>query len=88
MFCLMGLVTTIASAADTVRVGIVLPLTGDQANFGEIEKQSFDLAAEEINAAGGINGKKLELITDGQRSRQRSLFGDIILNYYSEIGNL
>jgi len=57
MFCLMGLVTTIASAADTVRVGIVLPLTGDQANFGEIEKQSFDLAAEEINAAGGINGK-------------------------------
>ena len=41
---------TQTSAADTIKVGIVLPLTGPQAKFGEIEKQSFDLALEEINA--------------------------------------
>ena len=35
---------TMAQAANTVKVGIVLPLTGSQAAFGEIEKQSFDLA--------------------------------------------
>jgi branched-chain amino acid transport system substrate-binding protein len=51
-----------APAAETIKVGIVLPLTGAQAKFGEMEKQSFDLALEEINAAGGIKGKKLEFL--------------------------
>jgi branched-chain amino acid transport system substrate-binding protein len=48
--------------SDTIKVGIVLPLSGDQAKFGEIEKLSFYLALEEINAAGGIKGKKLEFL--------------------------
>lgn len=51
-----------ALAADAVKVGIVLPLTGAQAKFGEIEKRSFEMAAEEINAAGGVKGAKLELL--------------------------
>jgi branched-chain amino acid transport system substrate-binding protein len=58
-----------ARAANTVQVGIVLPLTGSQAAFGEIEKQSFDLALEEINAAGGINGKKLEFLMEDDTGR-------------------
>lgn len=49
-------------AADTIKVGIVLPLTGEQAKFGEIEKRSFQMAAEEINAKGGVKGKTLELL--------------------------
>ncbi|MFH1125301.1 MAG: ABC transporter substrate-binding protein, partial [Pseudomonadota bacterium] len=61
--------TTLSLAAETVKVGIVLPLTGDQAKFGEIEKQSFDLALEEINAAGGVNGKKLEWIIEDDTGR-------------------
>ena len=61
MFCIIGLLVADASA-DTVKVGIILPLTGPQARFGLIEKKSFDLALDEINALGGINGKKLELI--------------------------
>jgi branched-chain amino acid transport system substrate-binding protein len=55
---------TAAPAQDTIKVGIVLPLTGDQAKFGEIEKQSFDLALEEINKAGGVKGKKLEFLME------------------------
>jgi len=51
-----------ALAAENIKVGIVLPLTGAQAKFGEIEKRSFEMAAEEINAAGGIKGAKLELL--------------------------
>jgi branched-chain amino acid transport system substrate-binding protein len=62
MFCMLGLLMRNVSALDTVKVGIVLPLTGSQAEFGEIEKKSFDLALDEINASGGINGKKLELV--------------------------
>jgi branched-chain amino acid transport system substrate-binding protein len=48
--------------AETIKVGVLLPLTGSQAKFGEIEKRSYDMAAEEINAKGGVNGKKIELL--------------------------
>lgn len=49
-------------AADPIKVGVVLPLTGAQAKFGEIEKNSFLMGLEKINSAGGINGRKIELI--------------------------
>jgi branched-chain amino acid transport system substrate-binding protein len=51
-----------AFAADGIKVGVLLPLTGAQAKFGEIEKKSYEMAAEEINAKGGVNGKKIELL--------------------------
>ncbi|MBP2676170.1 MAG: Extracellular ligand-binding receptor, partial [Deltaproteobacteria bacterium] len=51
-----------AGFAETVKVGVLLPLTGSQAKFGEIEKRSYEMAAEEINAKGGVNGKKVELL--------------------------
>ena len=47
--------------AQDARFSIPLPLTGTNAKFGEIEKQSYEIAAEEINAAGGIKGKKVIL---------------------------
>src|SRR3970282_1698772 len=37
-------------AAETIKVGVLLPLTGSQAKFGEIEKRSFEMGAREINA--------------------------------------
>ncbi len=60
---------SLSMAAETVRVGIVLPLTGPQAKFGEIEKMSFEMAQEEINAAGGIKGRRLELIIEDDTGR-------------------
>ena len=56
-----------AVAQDTVKVGIVLPLTGSQAFFGEMERQSFELALEEINLAGGVRGKPLEFVIEDDR---------------------
>ncbi len=56
-------------AADTIKVGVVLPLTGKQAKFGEIEKNSFLLALEEINAKGGVNGKKIDLLIEDDTSK-------------------
>jgi branched-chain amino acid transport system substrate-binding protein len=49
-------------AAETIKVGILLPLSGPLEYFGEMEKQSFDLALEEINGSGGINGRTLDFI--------------------------
>jgi branched-chain amino acid transport system substrate-binding protein len=48
-----------------VRVGVLFPLTGDLASIGKDNKNGVVLAAEEINAAGGIkalDGAKLELV--------------------------
>lgn len=48
-------------AAETFDLTIPLPLTGKQAKFGEMMKRSYEIAAEEINAKGGIKKKKLVL---------------------------
>ena len=47
--------------ADTLELGIPLPLTGSQAKFGEMEMRSYQIAMEEINAKGGIKGKTVVL---------------------------
>jgi branched-chain amino acid transport system substrate-binding protein len=47
--------------AQDARFSIPLPLTGTNAKFGEIEKNSYEIAMEEINAAGGIKGRKIVL---------------------------
>jgi branched-chain amino acid transport system substrate-binding protein len=48
-------------AQDVLKLGIPLPLTGTNAKFGEIEKKSYEIAKDEINAKGGIKGKKVVL---------------------------
>jgi branched-chain amino acid transport system substrate-binding protein len=48
-------------AANTFDLTIPLPLTGKQAKFGEIMKRSYEMAVEEINAKGGVKGKKIAL---------------------------
>ncbi len=50
-----------ALAAGTFDLVIPLPLTGKQAKFGEIMKRSYEIAAEEINAKGGVKGKQIVL---------------------------
>jgi len=65
----MGVLLGGAWAADSVKVGIVLPVTGSLAKFGEIERDCFVMAQEEINAAGGINGKKLDLLIEDTTGR-------------------
>ena len=65
----VGLMLAVVSPALAVKVGIVLPLTGAEAKFGEIEKRSFEMALEEINKKGGIKGEKLELIVEDDTGR-------------------
>lgn len=56
-------------AADTLELVIPLPLTGSESKFGEIEKRSYEIAAEEINAKGGIKGKKVALSFEDSRGK-------------------
>jgi branched-chain amino acid transport system substrate-binding protein len=48
--------------ANTVRIGALLALTGSGANYGKSLRQGIEIAKEEINHAGGINGKSLEVL--------------------------
>jgi branched-chain amino acid transport system substrate-binding protein len=57
-----GIMLSSALAASSLKIGVMLPLTGRQANFGRIQQKSVLMAAAEVNAGGGINGKKIELI--------------------------
>jgi len=48
-----------SDADASVHVGAILPLSGKNARYGELERQGLELALSEINAGGGINGKPL-----------------------------
>ena len=50
------------ASADTIKIGVFGPMTGDAAATGASERQSVDLAVKEKNAAGGIRGKQIEVI--------------------------
>ncbi len=58
----VGLNSCGKSDTGPIKIGVLLPLTGSQANFGEMEKNSYELAKEEINANGGINGRPIEFV--------------------------
>jgi branched-chain amino acid transport system substrate-binding protein len=47
---------------DNVRIGALLALTGSGANYGKSLQQGIELAKEEVNNTGGINGKPLQII--------------------------
>ena len=68
-------------AADALDLAIPLPLTGSNAKFGEIEKKSYEIAAEEINAKGGIKSKKVILAfedSEGKPEISRSIAEKLI----------
>src|SRR5436190_18727869 len=57
-----------APATGSIYIGVSGPLTGPMAQYGAQWKKGFDLALEEINGAGGINGRKLEYIFEDSQS--------------------
>ncbi|GJD33888.1 ABC transporter substrate-binding protein [Methylobacterium aerolatum] len=50
--------------AEAIRIGHLTPRTGFLGPLGEFAQQAAQLAVEEINAAGGINGRKVELLSE------------------------
>jgi branched-chain amino acid transport system substrate-binding protein len=52
-----------APVSDTILIGHVASMTGEQATFGESTDNAIKLAIAEANAAGGVKGKKLALKT-------------------------
>lgn len=53
-------VTTISYAADTIKIALVGPTSGQVAQYGDMQFMGAKMAIEQINKAGGVDGKKLE----------------------------
>ncbi|KAA3596598.1 MAG: ethanolamine utilization protein EutJ [Calditrichaeota bacterium] len=64
--------------SDTIKIGEYASLTGATASFGQNAHNGTLLAIEEINAAGGILGKQIELITEDDQSKPEE--GAIVVN--------
>lgn len=50
-----------------IRIGVSLPLSGEAASLGEQTKAGIELAQKELNDAGGINGRQIQLIFEDDR---------------------
>ncbi len=63
-----------ARAEDTVKIGYIDPLSGGGASVGEVGFKTFQFLADELNAKGGILGKKVEIVPlDNKTNPQESL---------------
>ena len=60
--CAVLLVASLACAADTVKIGLLVPLTGPAAADGTSALYSVQIALDQANAAGGVLGKQIELV--------------------------
>jgi len=58
-----------SDATGDIPIGVYAALTGDQASFGQATVQGVKLAAEEINAAGGVLGKQIRLVIEDDQGR-------------------
>jgi branched-chain amino acid transport system substrate-binding protein len=72
LFCLGLIVSPAMAFKGTYKVGAVFSVTGRTSFLGDPEKKTAEMISEQINKAGGINGKKLELIvydTEGDATK-------------------
>ena len=64
-----SLLALTAHGAETIKVGEFACLTGKDATFGQSQHKGILLALEELNAAGGVLGRKLEVISEDNQSK-------------------
>ena len=58
-----------AQAAD-LKIGVAAALSGGAAQYGAAIRNGFELAAEQINAAGGIHGDKIQLVVEDEQGKK------------------
>lgn len=70
----MPLLSSAATAQDSLKIGLIDPLSGGGASVGEVNLKTFQFIADELNAKGGILGKKVEIVPlDNKTNPQESL---------------
>ena len=59
---MFGMTACSGSGGDTIKIGVIAPLTGDVAVYGNAVNDAVKLYTDKVNAEGGIDGKKIELV--------------------------
>lgn len=67
-FCLL---LSCSQKSDTIKIGAILPLTGDGARYGQSAKNGIELALSLINEVGGISGKSISIIYEDSQMLPR-----------------
>ncbi|MBB5214238.1 branched-chain amino acid ABC transporter substrate-binding protein [Parapusillimonas granuli] len=77
-----GMFMSAGAMADTIKIAIAGPFTGALTQYGTMVKEGVDTAIEQINAAGGVLGKKLEAVTidDGCEPKQGPVVANRVVN--------
>src|SRR3954464_7781465 len=65
-----GTGTTTSAAGGDILIGEYGSMTGPQATFGQSTHNGIMMAADEVNAAGGINGRKIKVMSEDDQSKQ------------------
>ncbi|HYI89604.1 MAG TPA: ABC transporter substrate-binding protein, partial [Beijerinckiaceae bacterium] len=60
----IGMPAVVQGQADVIRIGHLTPLTGFLGPLGEYAQLGVRLAADEVNAAGGVLGRKIDLVME------------------------
>ncbi|MCX8014884.1 MAG: ABC transporter substrate-binding protein, partial [candidate division WOR-3 bacterium] len=63
LMVICSLINCSKKESNVIKIGLIVPITGDVKTFGESVRNSVLLAVEEINQKGGINGKQVKIIT-------------------------
>ncbi len=64
-----------SASGKTIKIGFVGPLTGDISSIGTVSRAGMEVAVDEINATGGINGKQIEAIYEDGGCNAQSAVG-------------
>ncbi len=62
LFLLVSIISCEQQESSTIKIGVIMPLTGSGAVYGEWGKNALEIAKDEINLEGGVHGRPIELI--------------------------
>ncbi|CAM3770395.1 branched-chain amino acid ABC transporter substrate-binding protein [Bordetella bronchialis] len=73
---------TLGAQAQTIKIAAVGPTTGPVTQYGDMVREGVDTAVEQVNAAGGVNGRKLEVVVvdDGCEPKQGPTAANRVVN--------
>ena len=71
---------------ETIKIGAILPVTGNVAYWGQPVQKGMEFAVDEINSAGGINGKQIKLIVEDSKADPKEAL--TVLNKLLTIDNV
>lgn len=68
LIALSAATLALSAAAQDIYIGYQLPLTGSQSQYGEVFRNSAAMQVERFNAAGGVGGRKVQIVYEDSKS--------------------